>query len=290
MSNQHYRKIKLRQKSRQVIEGAGVRLKRAFGSPHDAVFFDPFLLLDDFHSDNPDDYIKGFPWHPHRGIETITYMLNGEVEHQDSLGNSGTICQDEVQWMTAGSGIIHSEMPKRQEGLLSGFQLWANLPAANKMMKPRYRDIKSDQICIVQRKDGTKIRVIAGEVDGFQGPVKDVVIDPQYLDVQLPPHSEFIHNIPRSHTTFAYIIEGEAKFDQFHNELIGKEQIILYEKNTVDSVKIQTDDKPVRFLLISGKPLNEPLAWYGPIVMNTQEELNTAFKEYNNGTFIKHMN
>ena len=290
MSNQQYRKIKLVQKSRQVMEGAGVRLKRAFGSPHDAVFFDPFLLLDDFHSDNPNDYIKGFPWHPHRGIETITYMLHGEVEHQDSLGNSGMICQDEVQWMTAGSGIIHSEMPKRQEGLLWGFQLWANLPAVDKMMKPRYRDISSDQICIVQREDGSKIRVIAGEVDGFQGPVKDVVIDPQYLDVQLPPHSEFIHNVPKSHTIFAYVIEGEAKFDQFHNEIHGKEQIILYEKNTVGSVKIQTDNQPVRFLLISGKPLNEPIAWNGPIVMNTWEELNTAFEEYNTGTFLKHKN
>jgi len=272
------------------MEGAGVRLKRAFGRPHEATLFDPFLLLDDFHSDNPDDYIKGFPWHPHRGIETITYMLQGEIEHQDSLGNSGVICQDDVQWMTAGSGIIHSEMPKRQEGLLWGFQLWANLPAANKMMTPRYRDINSDQICLVQREDGTKIRVIAGEVDGFQGPVKDVVIDPQYLDVQLPPHSEFIHNVSKSHTIFAYILEGAAKFDQFQNEVVEKEQIILYEKNTVGSVKIQTEDQPVRFLLISGKPLNEPLAWNGPIVMNTREELNTAFEEYNNGTFLKHKN
>jgi len=290
MSNPQYRKIKLMQKSRQVMEGAGVRLKRAFGRPHEATLFDPFLLLDDFHSDNPDDYIKGFPWHPHRGIETITYMLHGEIEHQDSLGNSGVICQDDVQWMTAGSGIIHSEMPKRQEGVLWGFQLWANLPASNKMMTPRYRDVKSDQICVVQREDGTKIRVIAGEVDGFQGPVKDVVIDPQYLDVQLPPHSEFIHNIPMSYTIFAYILDGEAKFDQFHNEVVGKEQIVLYEKNTVGSVKIQTDEQPVRFLLISGKPLNEPIAWNGPIVMNTQEELKTAFEEYRNDTFLKHNN
>lgn len=269
------------------MEGAGVRLKRAFGSPHDATFFDPFLLLDDFHSNNPEDYIKGFPWHPHRGIETITYLLHGEVEHQDSLGNKGVICQDEVQWMTAGSGIIHSEMPKRQEGMLWGFQLWANLPAAYKMMEPRYRDITSDQICIVQRGNGTKIRVIAGEVDGFQGPVKDVVIDPQYLDVQLPPHSEFIHNVPKNHTVFVYVLEGEAKFDQFHNEIVEKEHVILYEKDTVSDVKIKTSNNPVRFLFISGKPLKEPLAWYGPIVMNTQEELKIAFEEYNNGTFLK---
>ena len=287
MSNQQYRKIKLIQKSLQVMEGAGVRLKRAFGSPHDATFFDPFLLLDDFHSNHPEDYIKGFPSHPHRGIETITYLLHGEMEHQDSLGNSGVICQDEVQWMTAGSGIIHSEMPRRQEGMLWGFQLWANLPAAHKMMEPLYRDITSDQICIVEREDGTRIRVIAGEVDGFQGPVKDVVIDPQYLDVQLPPHSEFIHNVPKNHTVFVYVLEGEAKFDQYHNEIVGKEQIILYEKDTVSDVKIKTSNHPVRFLFISGKPLKEPLAWYGPIVMNTQDELKIAFEEYNNGTFLK---
>ncbi|QEE16585.1 pirin family protein [Promethearchaeum syntrophicum] len=290
MTNQQYRKIKLVKRSRQVMEGAGVRLKRAFGSPNDAFFFDPFLLLDDFHSDKPKDYLKGFPWHPHRGIETITYMLHGEVEHQDSLGNKGMICQDEVQWMTAGSGIIHSEMPKQQEGILWGFQLWANLPAVDKMMKPRYRDISSDQICLVRREDGTKIRVIAGEVDGFKGPVTDVIIDPQYLDVQLPAHSEFIQKVPRSHTVFAYVIEGEARFDQFHNDLLGIEQIVLYEKNTVGRVKIQTDSHPVRFLLISGKPLNEPIAWNGPIVMNTREELNTAFHEYNNGTFLKYKN
>jgi hypothetical protein len=288
MKEKMYRKIKLRQKARTVLEGAGVKLKRAFGNAQDAKYFDPFLLLDDFHSDDPNDYIKGFPWHPHRGIETITYMLHGEVEHQDSLGNKGTICSDEVQWMTAGSGIIHSEMPKRQDDFLAGFQLWANLPASDKMMDPRYRDIASDEICSIERENGTRIRVIAGKIDGFKGPVKDVVINPQYYDIYLPPHTEFTHQFPKDHTVFSYIIKGKATFDDIHNEETEEENIILYEKDTVGSIKIKTDKVAVRFLLVSGMPLNEPIAWAGPIVMNTQEEIDIAFQEYNKGQFLKH--
>lgn len=290
MEKNLYRKVKLRQKARSVMEGAGVRLNRAFGSPHDAEFFDPFLLLDDFHSDNPDDYIKGFPWHPHRGIETITYMLHGEVEHQDSMGNKGTICSDGVQWMTAGSGIIHSEMPKTSEGMMGGFQLWANLPAKYKMMPPRYRDIRSDQICYVERENGVKIKIIAGELDGFKGPVQDVVIDPEYFDIYLPPNTEFEHKLPNENTIFAYIIDGKAIFDDFHNELLEKNFVVLYENNAAPKIRIRTLDQEVRFLLISGKPLNESIAWYGPIVMNSREELEIAFQEYNNGTFLKHDN
>ncbi len=279
------RKIKRISKSIPTIEGAGVHLKRAFGN-NDVPLLDPFLLLDDFHSDNPDDYIKGFPWHPHRGIETITYVLHGDVEHGDSMGNKGDITSGDVQWMTAGSGIIHQEMPKgTKDGLMWGFQLWANLPASQKMNDPRYRDVKKDTIPEVTLDSGIKVKIIAGEINGTKGPVKDIVIDPEYLDVSVPAGKSFSHETKKGHTVFAYVVDGSGYFDPQKNRLLEKENLVIYEDG--NSVNITTADKPVRFLLISGKPLKETVAWYGPIVMNTQEELDKAFEEYRNGTFIK---
>ena len=281
------RKIKVSMKSRSTFEGAGVRLKRAFGYADPSL--DPFLLLDDFHSDNPNDYIAGFPWHPHRGIETITYMLHGKIEHGDSLGNGGIIEAGDVQWMTAGSGIIHQEMPKKgkRDTLLWGFQLWANLPTSHKMMEPRYRDLKKTQIPETSL-NGNKIRIkiICGEINGIKGPVQDIITDPEYLEVTIDPNSEFTHRIKTDYNAFAYTIEGEGYFDDRRVELLGNETLIIYQKG--DVVKISTDKEKVRFLLVSGKPLNEPVAWRGPIVMNTEEELRLAFNEYQNGTFIKH--
>jgi len=296
------RKIKKIMKSKPTIEGAGVHLRRGFGFFH-VPQLDPFLLFDDFRSDNPEYYSPGFPWHPHRGIETITYVLQGNVEHGDSMGNKGNISPGDVQWMTAGSGIIHQEMPKGdKKGRMGGFQLWANLPARQKMMDPRYRDVKKNMIPEVVRPDGTKIKIICGNVEATQGPVKDIVIDPEYLDVSVPAKTRFIHKVKPGHTVFAYIFEGEGYFDRgkdsfayevegenyfdFKREcLISPESVVLYEDG--DEVNVTTKDTPVRFLLISGKPLGEPVAWYGPIVMNTQEELKTAFEEFNNNTFIK---
>lgn len=272
-------------KSRPTLEGAGVYLKRAFGS-NEVPLFDPFLLLDDFHSDNPADYIEGFPWHPHRGIETITYVLHGEVEHGDSMGNKGIIRSGDVQWMTAGSGIIHQEMPKGQkDGLMWGFQLWANLPASHKMMPPRYRDVKSGQIPETTLDAGTKVKVISGEVNGASGPVKDIVTEPEYLDVTVPAKSMFQHPVKRGHTVFAYVIDSAGHFDQ-SERLLDPESLALFGDG--DEVNVTTENNPVRFILISGRPIGEPVAWYGPIVMNTQEELRVAFEEYQNGTFLKH--
>jgi redox-sensitive bicupin YhaK (pirin superfamily) len=297
------RAIKKVWKSRPTIEGAGVHLKRAFGF-HEVPLFDPFLLLDDFRSGNPEDYRRGFPWHPHRGIETITYVLNGEVEHQDSMGNGGVITSGDLQWMTAGSGILHQEMPKGdRKGRMDGFQLWANLPAKHKMMDPRYRDVKSGTVPVVKMEDGATIRVIAGEVDGVPGPVQDIVIDPEYLDVTLPLGKTFTHPVKAGHTVFAYVLEGEAYFepgrDPYAHEAVGAnyfdlkipcscptETLILY--GSGDRVSVTTEAHPVRFLLVSGHPLLEPVAWYGPIVMNTKEELRIAFEEFDKGTFVKH--
>ena len=297
------RKIKKILKSKPTIEGAGVHLKRAFGS-YQVPMLDPFLLLDDFHSNHPDDYIKGFPWHPHRGIETITYVLEGKVEHGDSMGNKGVIHSGDIQWMTAGSGIIHQEMPTGQkDGLMWGFQLWANLPASHKMMDPRYRDVKCNQIQEITLDQEVKVKIICGEVAGVKGPVQDIIIDPEYLDITVPPKSNFTRSVKRGHTVFAYIIEGKGYFDQgrdsyayeveganyfdFRREcLIGPENLIIFDAG--DEVVISSGDKPLRFLFVSGKPIGEPVAWYGPIVMNTQEELRIAFEEYQNGTFIKH--
>lgn len=297
------RRIREILKSKATIEGAGVHLKRAFGFYH-VPQVDPFLLLDDFHSTNPHDYVKGFPWHPHRGMETITYVLHGEVEHGDSMDNAGVIRSGDVQWMTAGSGIIHQEMPKGQEdGLMWGFQLWANLPASHKMMGPRYREVKSTQIPEITVAGGAKVRVICGEVEGVNGPVSDIVTDPEYLDVRVPAGSKFLHTVKTGRTVFAYVIEGKGYFDQGRDSyayqieganyfdfgrdcLVGHESLVMFGDG--DQLVFTTTDLPVRFLLVSGKPIREPVAWYGPIVMNTQDELRVAFEEYQNGTFIKH--
>ena len=297
------RKISKVWKSKPTIEGAGVHLKRAFGY-YQVPLLDPFLLLDDFHSDDPAQYLPGFPWHPHRGIETITYVLHGRVEHGDSMGNKGIISSGDLQWMTAGSGIIHQEMPKgRDDGLMWGFQLWANLPSSHKMMGPRYRGLLSGDIPEVLLKGDIRVKVICGEVDGARGPVRDVVIDPEYLDVAMPAGSIFTHPIKRGHTAFAYVVEGEGYFDpernSFAHEVIGAnyfdmkrqcacsaESLVLYGDG--EEVTVATQDYPLRFILVSGRPIKEPVAWYGPIVMNSQEELRTAFEEYEKGTFIKH--
>ena len=266
-------------KSKATIEGAGVRLKRVFGY-NEVPLFDPFLLLDHFGSENPEDYIRGFPWHPHRGIETVTYMLSGEVEHGDSIGNSGLIRSGDVQWMTAGSGIIHQEMPRRYEGLMQGFQLWVNLPAKKKMIDPRYRGITKDQIPVLE-KEGAEIKVIAGIIDGIEGPVQDLVVDVDYFDVELAASKTFEHSTERDCNVFAYVIEGSGYFD---DKLIESQQCALFGEG--DSVRIETKNG-IRFLFVSGKPLKEPVAWGGPIVMNTQEELAKAFQELDQGTFIK---
>jgi redox-sensitive bicupin YhaK (pirin superfamily) len=297
------RKIKKILKSKPTIEGAGVHLKRVFGFS-EVPLFDPFLLLDDFRSDNPDHYLKGFPWHPHRGIETITYVLKGDVEHGDSLGNKGIISSGDVQWMTAGSGIVHQEMPKGDgNGKMYGFQLWANLPSREKMMDPRYRDVANEQIPAVKLPNDTTVKIIAGEVSGVKGPVQDIVIDPEYIDVTVPANSEFRHPTKPGHTAFAYIIDGQGYccreknpftyeveginyFDIQRDPFVGNGTLVLFDDG--DEIMVFTEEHKVRFLLISGKPIGEPVAWYGPIVMNTQEELQIAFEEYSQGTFIKY--
>ena len=281
------RKIDKILKGKPTLEGAGVHLKRAFGY-NEVPELDPFLLLDDFHSDTPADYIAGFPWHPHRGIETVTYMLEGMVEHGDSMGNKGVILPGDVQWMTAGSGIIHQEMPKGDNGHMWGFQLWVNLPSAHKMMEPRYREVKKEQIPEVAMDKNVKIRVISGEFENTKGPVRDIVVDPEYLDITIAKDSEFEHNIRRGYKAFAYVIEGSGYFDTDKEKSIGIEHLVIFKDG--DKVKITTGDKSLRLLLVSGKPIGEPVAWAGPIVMNTQEELDIAFEEYRTGTFIKHKN
>ena len=290
-------------KAKPTLEGAGVHLNRVFGYSQ-VPRFDPFLLLDDFRSDTPEHYLKGFPWHPHRGIETITYVLQGDVEHGDSLGNKGVISAGDVQWMTAGSGIIHQEMPKGDpEGRMYGFQLWANLPKSHKMMDPRYRDVKGEQTPEVVLASGARIKIICGRVGETAGPVQDIVTAPEYLDVTLPAGAEFRHPTRRGHTVFAYVIDGQGYFcrernpfsyevegvnyfDMHREPFVSNGMIVLFEDG--DEVMAATEGEAVRFLLISGRPIGEPVAWYGPIVMNTEEELRLAFEEYQNGTFIKH--
>ncbi len=290
-------------KARPTIEGAGVHLNRVFGYSQ-VPRFDPFLLLDDFRSDIPEHYLKGFPWHPHRGIETITYVIEGDVAHGDSLGNKGVISAGDVQWMTAGSGIIHQEMPQGDaDGRMYGFQLWANLPASHKMMEPRYREVTRGQIPEVVQPDGVRIKIICGRVDGKSGPVQDIVTDPEYLDVTVPAGAEFRHPTKRGHTVFAYVITGKGYFcrernpfsyevqginyfDMQRKPFVGNGMIVLFEDG--DEMLAAAAEETVRFLLVSGRPLGEPVAWYGPIVMNTEEELQVAFEEYEKGTFIKH--
>ncbi|HLB68640.1 MAG TPA: pirin family protein [Thermoplasmata archaeon] len=271
--------------ARPTIEGAGVHLRRAFGGA-EVPRLDPFLLLDDFRSENPAEYIAGFPWHPHRGIETVTYMLDGRVEHEDSLGNKGIIGGGDVQWMTSGSGIIHQEMPKVDRHRMGGFQLWVNLPKANKMMDPRYQEVKAGQIPEVEPIRGVRMRIVAGAVDGVRGPVRDVVVEPEYLDVRVDSQTDFVHRVKPGHTAFAYLLEGRASFDEEASDVIDDGHLVVFRDG--DAVRVRTRDAPARFLLVSGKPLREPIAWWGPIVMNNRKEIEEAVDEFQNGTFIKH--
>jgi len=286
------RKIILRRKSQPVMEGAGVKLHRAFGY-HDVPGFDPFLMLDDFRSDKPDDYRKGFPWHPHRGIETITYILKGEVEHQDSMGNKGVIATGDVQWMTAGSGIIHQEMPQVSgDGTLLGFQLWANLPASHKMMRPRYQEVKSSEIPEIVTDTNCRVRVVCGSFNGASGPVRDIITSPVLMDISVPAHAEFVMPTPEEHNVFLYVFEGAGFFCEKETEekntkdfYADNRSLLLFEKGS--SLALHTDNETLRFLLMTGRPIGEPVAWGGPIVMNTDAELEIAFEEYENGTFIR---
>jgi quercetin 2,3-dioxygenase len=269
--------------SRPTVEGAGVNLRRVFGY-HEVPGFDPFLMLDDFGSRNPEDYVAGFPWHPHRGIETVTYLLHGAVRHEDSLGNGGEIRDGQIQWMTAGSGIIHQEMPLRQKDYLRGLQLWVNLPAKNKMMGPRYQDIRAADVPEVREKSGTSVRVLAGSYGNARGPVRDIICEPEYLDVRLPAGTAFGHEIDPDHTVFVYVLEGDGAFDAEGTGL-EKGRIGLYRKGR--ALSIVAGKAGVRFICASGRPIGEPVAWRGPIVMNSEAELRTAFEEYSVGTFIK---
>jgi quercetin 2,3-dioxygenase len=284
------------------IEGAGVKLQRAFGFG-DTGEFDPFLLLDDFRNDRPGDYLAGFPWHPHRGIETITYVLAGTVDHGDSLGNRGSLGAGDVQWMTAGRGILHQEMPKGDaDGRMHGFQLWANLPASLKMTAPRYQDIAARDIPVVTDDDGTSVRVICGEFWGQKGPVQGVAADPRYLDIHVPPGKRKRLAVETSRHAFAYVFAGSGTFRDasgpraVRNELAEEagvadsgiadnRSLVLFDRG--DEVVVQAGDEGIRFLLVSGRPIEEPVAWYGPIVMNTRQELEQAYTELRNGTFIK---
>ncbi|WP_264212874.1 pirin family protein [Leisingera thetidis] len=284
-------------------EGAGVKLHRAFGF-QDPSELDPFLLFDDFRNDNPEDYLRGFPWHPHRGIETITYVLAGSVEHGDSLGNTGTLGAGDVQWMTAGSGILHQEMPAgNAKGQMHGFQLWGNLPASQKMTAPRYQDVKGREIPEIIDDDGTRVKVVAGSFWGKRGLVDGIAADPQYLDVYVPAGVKKTLPIDTYRRAFAYVFEGQAAFADasapqgvlLEKEVAGQEVNIrdlsgdrtLIRFGTGDGITVQAGPEGVRFLLISGAPINEPVAWHGPIVMNTQEQLRQAFRDLRNGTFIK---
>jgi len=297
------RPVKRITQSKPAVEGAGVKLRRAFGFG-DTTAFDPFLLLDDFRNDRPEDYRAGFPWHPHRGIETITYVLAGTVEHRDSLGNKGALRAGDVQWMTAGSGILHQEMPEGDaRGRMHGFQLWANLPASLKMTAPRYQDVKAAEIPEIVDDDGTRVRVVCGDFWGKRGPVEGVAAEPRYLDIWVPPGLRKTLAVETERHAFAYVFEGSGSFrgaSQPFGVLTEKEidgtEIVrrestgnrsLVEFDSGDEVVVQAGDEGIRFLLVSGKPLQEPVAWYGPIVMNTQAELKQALRELQDGSFIK---
>src|SRR5262245_15421428 len=311
------RPIKSVVESTPTMEGAGVKLRRAFGFG-DTTEFDPFLLFDDFRNDRPADYLAGFPWHPHRGIETITYVLAGTVEHGDSLGNRGAMGPGDVQWMTAGSGILHQEMPKGDaQGRMHGFQLWANLPRALKMTNPRYQDIQAKDIPEVTDDDGTHVRVVVGDFWGKKGPVEGVAAEPRYLDISVPPNRTKRIPVESSRHAFAYVFAGSGTFrdasgprpvqteivplslagsaesfgaagsaGETRASMIGNRSLVLFDSG--DEITVTAGDKGIRFLLVSGRPLEEPVAWYGPIVMNTKDELRQAYSELQNGTFIKH--
>jgi redox-sensitive bicupin YhaK (pirin superfamily) len=270
-------------KAKETIEGAGVRLHRAFGYP-EVPFFDPFLMLDDFRADRPEDYRAGFPWHPHRGIETVTYMLSGKVEHGDSMGNAGVVGPGCIQWMTAGSGIIHQEMPQPIRGTMGGFQLWVNLPASRKMMDPRYQEIPADAIPAINPERGISIKVIAGSVAGTEGPVRDIVADPVFLDATLGAGIAWHHAVPENHTVVCYGIAGSGSFGSPSVTLENRDAALLSKGSLLH---VTAGSGGLRFLLVAGEPIGEPVAWRGPIVMNTDEELRTAFRDYREGTFIR---
>jgi quercetin 2,3-dioxygenase len=289
--------------SKPTIEGAGVKLQRAFGFGNTSEF-DPFLLFDDFRNDRPDDYLAGFPWHPHRGIETITYVLAGSVEHGDSLGNRGNLEAGDVQWMTAGRGIMHQEMPQGDAaGRMHGFQLWANLPSSLKMTAPRYQDVKGAAIPEIVDDDGTRVRVVCGDFWGRRGPIEGVAADPRYLDVSVPPGKRKTLPVEVERHAFAYVFAGSGSFraaskpfgvltektdgaiETVTREQTGNRSLVLFDRG--DEVTVQAGEQGIRFLLVSGKPIEEPVAWYGPIVMNTQAELQQAVSELRSGTFIK---
>jgi quercetin 2,3-dioxygenase len=272
-----------------VVEGAGVRLRRSIATQK-LDYLDPFLLFDHFGSDDPMDYVAGFPMHPHRGIETVTYILDGLVNHKDSMGNAGTLKKHDVQWMTSGSGIIHEEMPKPQNGKMEGFQLWVNLPARLKMTTPRYQEIKSSQIPEIHQEHGILVRIIAGEMEGVEGAVTQIFADPMYLDVTIPKGTSFKQPIKRGHTAFAYVFEGEGIFGDFEDESCKKVPVVATKMvifGDGDYIEVKSDQIPVRFLLISGKPLNEPIARYGPFVMNTSNEIEQALRDLQNDNFVK---
>ena len=287
--------------SKPTLEGAGVKLRRAFGFG-DTSDYDPFLLFDDFRNDRPDDYLAGFPWHPHRGIETITSVLAGTVEHGDSLGTRGSLGAGDIQWMTAGSGILHQEMPKGDPaGRMHGFQLWANLPASLKMTAPRYQDVQGRDVPEVVDDDGTTVRIVCGSFWGKTGPVDGVAADPRYLDIFVPPGVRKVLPVETSRHAFAYVFQGSGTFRDASSpravqtdivgtgverpDFVGNRSMVLFDQG--DEVVVQAGDEGIRFLLVSGKPIEEPVAWYGPIVMNTQHELRVALDELNRGTFIK---
>jgi quercetin 2,3-dioxygenase len=296
------RPIKRVLKPKDTLEGAGVKLKRAFGFGN-TEDFDPFLLFDDFRNERPEDFLKGFPWHPHRGIETITYVLAGSVDHGDSLGNKGSLGAGDVQWMTAGSGIMHQEMPKGDStGRMHGFQLWANLPSSLKMTAPRYQDVTSDAIPEAVEDDGTRVRVVCGDFWGKSGPVDGVAASPQYLDISVPPGLKKHLPIETTRHAFAYVFAGSGSFrdasaprgvqtevvgqgDATVRSPVGDRSLVLFDSG--DEIVVQAGDQGIRFLLVSGQPIEEPVAWYGPIVMNTDEQLQQAYNELRAGTFIK---
>jgi len=296
------RPVKRLIKAKPTLEGAGVHLRRAFGFGNTSEF-DPFLLLDDFRNDNPNDYLAGFPWHPHRGIETITYVLAGTVEHGDSMGNQGAIAAGDIQWMTAGRGIVHQEMPRGDAaGRMHGFQLWANLPSSLKMTSPRYQEVKAVEIPQVTDDDGTLVRIVCGTFWGKVGPVDGIAADPIYLDVTVPAGKRRKLTVDMSRHAFAYVFAGSGKFcnasaplavptegvgwaDVAPPKEADNRSLVLFDAG--DEVEVQAGEDGIRFLLVSGKPLQEPVAWYGPIVMNTQEQLQQAFLDLKNGTFLK---
>jgi redox-sensitive bicupin YhaK (pirin superfamily) len=294
------RPIKQLSHSTPTVEGAGVRLRRAFGFG-DTSEFDPFLLFDDFRNDRPEDYRAGFPWHPHRGIETITYVLSGTVEHGDSLGNRGSLGAGDVQWMTAGRGIIHQEMPQGDDaGRMHGFQLWANLPASLKMTAPRYQDVQGADVPEVTDDDGTRVRVVCGSFWGVTGPVDGIAAEPSYLDVWVPPGARKSLPVETSRHAFAYVFEGSGTFanaseprgvktegatETASGKAAGNRSLIVFDRG--DEVTVRAGEQGIRFLLVSGKPLQEPVAWYGPIVMNTEAQLKEALSELRDGTFLQ---